>query len=86
MAFEYDVERLTIAELIDALTIVNLKVFALVDLIGMAPDEIEALTPEDVIKIAKAGKKAQSLNLQRSRLKNAIDRRLSNIEEKDIKV
>lgn len=83
---EHDAGELTLSELIDALTIVNLKIFMLVDKVMDAPEEIEAMTMEALVVLAKSGKKAQLLNMQRSKLKNAIDKKVLGIVDKDIKV
>ena len=83
---EHDASELTLSELIDALTIVNLKIFMLVDKVMDAPEEIESMTMEALVVLAKSGKKAQLLNLQRSKLKNAIDKKVLGIVDKDIKI
>jgi hypothetical protein len=83
---EHDAGQLTLGELVDALTIVNLKIFMLVDKVMASPEEIESMTMDRVVELAKNGKKAQLLNMQRSKLKNAIDRMMMGIAEKDIKV
>lgn len=62
----------TIGELIDELSIINIKIFVLVDKV-MDNDH----TKEDA-------KRIQDLNLQRSRLKNAINEHFS--EEQEVKI
>lgn len=62
----------TIGELIDELSIINIKIFVLVDKV-MDNDH----TKEDA-------KRIQDLNLQRSRLKNAINEYFS--EEQEVKI
>jgi hypothetical protein len=62
--------RYSLAELIDMLTIINLKIFMLVD-------EVEK--GSDPNKVSKAAKKTQELNRRRSELKNAINEIADNI-------
>jgi len=81
----YDYTHYSIGELVDMLSIVNLKIFMLVDITLSAPEDIENLDMNELVKIAKAGTKAAKLNSQRSALKNAIDKMILNIE-KDIKI
>ena len=61
----------TIGQLIDELSILNVKVYHLVDIIHDEGDDS---------KVAEAARKAQELNLQRSRLVNEIDRLLTGKE------
>lgn len=83
MAFDYS--RLSLGELIDMLSIVNIKIFMLVEGVMQAPEDIESMDFDSIIHLAKCGKKAQILNSQRSALKNQIDRVLEGLEMKDVK-
>lgn len=69
--------NITISELIDRLSIINVKVFHLVDIIENSNDEKE---------IAYSAKKAQELNKQRSLIKNEIETALSTEATKEIKL
>lgn len=82
---DFDASKLTLGELVDALTIVNLKIFMLVDKVIASPEDIASMTVGQLIELAKSGKKAQQLNTQRSQLKNAIDT-LVGIGAKDVKL
>lgn len=67
---------ISIAEIVDELTIVNLKIFHLVEVVE---------SEEDDKTVAHAARKIQRLNRQRSRLKNELNRRLGN-DDQEVKV
>lgn len=69
--------ELSLGELIDRLSIVNVKVFKLVEFIETGKDDPE---------VADAARKVQALNRQRSDLKNEIDRMFSGGGRPEIKV
>ena len=73
------VETKTIGELIDELTITNIKIFAMEDLKREAPREAVAI-------VADLARKIQACNDQRAALKNAITRRLEPGGREDVKV
>ncbi len=68
--------RKSVGELIDELSIVNVKIFHLVDVVDQSEDEKE---------VAEAAKKLHKLNRRRVELKNALDSILDQGHE-DIKV
>lgn len=64
----------TLAELIDKLTVVNIKIFHCIEI-------VESSTDNDVV--AETSRKTASLNRQRSSIMNEISERLG---EKDMRV
>jgi hypothetical protein len=62
-----DVGRKTIGTLLDELTVCNLKLWNIVEVLNHS---------DDITELAEAGKKAQKLNLRRTLLIQAIDERL----------
>lgn len=67
----------TVGSLIDKLTVVNIKIFHLVDV-------IQDKNADD-ISVANAARKAQYLNSERSKLINEINEAL-NVDEKIVKL
>ena len=67
----------TVGSLIDKLTVVNIKIFHLVDI-------IEDANSND-LEVANAARKAQALNRERSKLINEINESL-NVKDRIIKL
>lgn len=66
----------SIGELIDKLSIVNIKIFHLVDIIQ---------EDQDNDKVASSARNAQSLNKERSKMINQINKILGDLQE-DVKI
>ena len=69
-------ELITLSELIDRLSIVNIKLYHLLDK-SMELDEKKNKTPEDVALIIKLSGDNIRLVKQRSALKSAIDKKIN---------